>query len=106
MERKLLLATAFGMVCFGILAGQWLAGANVLAQDAVPGRGEVDVSGRVWEVVALDEVGGNSSGRYLMYNIRTGESYAVANKGDHWVHIPFPKEYESRKGLPKPVGSR
>lgn len=66
---------------------------EVLGGGSRGGGGETRSSrpdiGPVWGVVAAEVNMGVEKGKYLLYNNRTGESYALHNNADRWVALPF-----------------
>ena len=87
----------------GLLVGLLLAtGTELPAQEteADPGAGRRSSSagdgpspghepGRAWQVVAAEGDIGVVKAKFLLYNVRTGESYALHNGADRWVALPF-----------------
>jgi hypothetical protein len=98
--RSELVLVALAGVAAGCLLGALGEPSPASAQETVAGqearRGGIPSApepaaevGRVWEVVEARINSGVEKAKYVMYNVRTGESYAFHNNGDRWVALPF-----------------
>jgi hypothetical protein len=64
-------------------------GRDVPRKPVLPeGHAGVDAR-RSWEVVASEVNMGVEKGRFLLYNVHSGESYFFHNNADRWVALPF-----------------